>query len=134
METVEKVGFTVYRGEYEKITKINIAEMRLFKNAIEVLMSYDYTFELQENNPFGEPSPPTSVTEVCRLRVVLPREGLGICESIHYHPYDIKRENPISMIVLERIGVRNDVLIRCKQEEAKRLYKILRKWILADKT
>ena len=134
METVEKVGFTVYRGEFEKITKQNIAEIRLFKNALEVLMSYDYTFEVQEANPFGEPLPPTSLTDVCRLRVIMPREGLGICESITFHPYDVKRENPISMIVLERVGVKNDVLIRCKHEEAMRLYKILRKWILADKT
>lgn len=133
MEKVMKVPFEVYRGEFEKIIQTNLAEIRLFKDSMEILMSYDYSFEVQQVDPMGTPMEPLIMTEICRMRSVMPKNDISVCESITFHPYDIKRESPVSVIAIDR-GGRNDILIRCTKDEAARLYKILRDWILVNKS
>lgn len=133
MEKVMKVPFEVYRGQYEKIVKTNIAEIRLFKDNMEILMSYDYSFEVHQVDPMGVPMDPLVMTEICQMRSVMPKNGISLCESITFHPYDMERKTPLSVIAIDR-GGRNDILIRCTKDEAARLYKILRDWILVNKS
>lgn len=129
----EKVPFEVYRGESEKVTNTHITELRLFKDNIEVLMSYDYQYTIETNNPDNEQGVENlTIEDICRMRAIMSKDGLSIHESVTYHQSDFDREYPVYLIILEKNGNRNDIWIRCKKEESTRLYKILRKWILAS--
>jgi hypothetical protein len=131
----QRITFNVYRGEHEAITKVHFNEIRLFPDTFEILMAYDYSsyyYNSEVSDSAPEEERKIIYEDIVRMRNIVPKSGLGICETIAYHPYDIRREHPLSLIILESYG--KEVTIRCDSVEAKRLYKLLRHWLLASKS
>ena len=133
MKLLETIKFEVYRGKHEPVTSIQIAEVRIFKSHVEILLSYDYEYDIPDVMNI-DTNATITIKDICRLRAMLQKEHLSISESIMYHQDDKEREYPIHFVAIEKNGKSSDVILRSTKEDSDNIYKKLKQWLLANNT